>query len=100
MPERVTCDLCQRLLPLHACYVVRIDVFADPSMPELSMQDLEEMDFDQTFRQLMEQMKDMSAQELQDQVHRRFEYRLCPICQREYLSNPLGRPRARPASRN
>jgi len=100
MPERIICDLCQRLIPPHAHYVVHIDVFADPSMPELCSQDLQEMDFDETFRQLIEQMKDMSAQELQDQVHRRFEYRLCPMCQREYLANPLGRPRARPPSHN
>ena len=94
MAQRHRCDRCNVTMPPHAHYVVRIDVFADPSMPELSGEDLEEMDFDETFRKLLEQMKQMSEQELQDQVHRRFEFTLCPRCQREYLVNPLGRPRA------
>jgi hypothetical protein len=91
MPQRFRCDRCQTSIPPHAHYIVRIDVFADPSMPELCADDLEEMDFDETFRKLIEQMKHMSEQELQDQVHRRFEFTLCPKCQREYLGNPLGR---------
>ena len=87
MPARVLCDLCDRPVPPHAHYVVRIDVFADPSMPQLSGEDLQEMDFDKTFAELIEQMKHMSAEELQDQVHRRFEYRLCPACQRRLLAS-------------
>jgi hypothetical protein len=38
-------------------------------------------------------MKGMSADELQDQVHRRFEYKLCRVCQMRFLVNPLGKPR-------
>ena len=99
MLQRVTCDLCGTIVPPHAHYLVRIDVFADPAMPEMSSEELEEMDFDQTFANLLEEMKKMSAEELQDQVHRRFEYKLCPRCQRRYLSNPLGKPReSRPGS--
>jgi hypothetical protein len=96
MAERIICDLCGRAVPPHAFYIVRIDAFADPSMPPLSTEELEEMDFDQTFEDLIEQMKQMSADELQDQVHRRFEYKLCPPCHRQYLANPLGRPRRNP----
>src|SRR5688500_5463279 len=93
MSERVLCDLCDRRLIKHASYVVRIDVFADPSMPELSTEDLEEMDFDGTLAKLMAEMKSMTADDLQDGVHRRFEFRLCPACQRRFLANPLGKPR-------
>ena len=87
MHTRTTCDQCGQVLPTEASYVVRIDVFADPSMPQLSGEDLQEMDFDKTFAELIEQMKHMSAEELQDQVHRRFEYRLCPACQRRLLAS-------------
>jgi len=90
---RITCDACGRTIPADAHYVVRIDVFADPNMPQMSGEDLSKMDFDATFAQLIEQMKSMTAEELQDQVHRRFEYRLCPACQRKFLANPLGLPR-------
>jgi hypothetical protein len=88
------------IIPAHAHYVVRIDVYADPSLPDLSMEELEEIDTGKTLDELMKQMKHMSAEELQDQVHRRFEYRLCPLCQKEFLSNPLGLPRKRPMSSN
>jgi hypothetical protein len=100
MPQRVRCDRCNALIPPHAHYVVRIDVFADPSLPEMSSEDLEEMDFDETFRKLLDQMKHMTAQELEEQVHRRLEFKLCPKCQREYLLNPLGKPRRAADSRN
>ncbi|HEY7087559.1 MAG TPA: hypothetical protein VH518_05675 [Tepidisphaeraceae bacterium] len=100
MPQRVRCDRCNALIPPHAHYIVRIDVFADPTLPEMSSEDLEEADFDETFRKLIEQMKHLSEKELQDQVHRRMEFKLCPKCQREYLANPLGRAPRAPESHN
>jgi hypothetical protein len=100
MSDRITCDLCGRDVPTHAHYIVRIDVYADPSMPEMWMHELEEMDFPSTYVKLFDQMKHMSADELQDQVHRQMEYHLCPACQRDYLANPLGKPRGRPPDAN
>ena len=100
MAERVICDLCGDTVPPHAHYVVRIDVFADPSIPAVSSDDLDEMDPAHTIEHLIEQMKGMSADDLQDQVHRRFEYRLCRRCQANFLSNPLGKPRQRAAGQN
>ena len=70
-----------------------IDVYANPAVPAMSTEELEETDFDQTFAQLIEEMKHLSADDLQDDVHRRFEYRLCRPCQRKFLANPLGKPR-------
>lgn len=77
----------------HASYVVRIDVFADPSMPPLSTEELAATDFDKTLEELVDQMEGMSEEELQDDVHRRFEYHVCRPCQRLILANPLGKPR-------
>jgi hypothetical protein len=93
MAERIICDICGKTIPLHGHYVVRIDVFADPSMPQLSGDELAEMSLDQAMAELIEQMKHLSAEELQDQVHRRFEYRLCRPCQMRFIANPLGKPR-------
>ena len=78
---------------MHESYVVRIDVFADPSVPPTTAEELGGADFDQQVADLLEQMKHLSADDLQDDVHRRFEYRLCRPCQRRFLVNPLGRPR-------
>jgi len=98
--EAVTCDLCGTEVPLHESYVVRIDVFADPSLPPITQEELQTVDSGQNMAKLLEQMKGMSTEQLQDGVHRRFEHRICPKCHREFLSNPLGKPRVRGEARN
>lgn len=72
---------------------MRIDVFADPSLPPMTDEQQATADTYKTLREVIEQTKHLSADDLQDQVHRRFEYRLCPRCQPQFLANPLGRPR-------
>jgi hypothetical protein len=98
MPERTICDICGDTVPTIAHYVVRIDVFADPSIPPISAEDLEESD--EKLADLIKQMQGMSADDLQDQVHRRFEYHICRPCQRRFLANPLGLPRQRESGDN
>ncbi len=89
----VICDLCGTRVPPHEHYAVRIDVFADPSLPPITTESLEEASSAESIAVLIQQMKQMTADDLQDGVHRRFEYRLCIACQRSYLANPLGKPR-------
>ena len=100
MTQRVICELCGTVVVPHAHFIVRIDVFADPSMPEMSTETLEELNIEQTFDELLKQMEGMTIEELQDGVHRRFEYKLCPSCHRAFLSNPLGKPRVRRTGEN
>ena len=90
---RDVCELCGKDLVPAGHYVVRIDVFADPALPATSEKELKAIDFDAAIDELLDEMKDMTADELQDQVHRRFEYRICPRCQRRFLRDPLGRAR-------
>ncbi len=99
MAYRVTCKLCGRRIVIHDSYVVRIDVFADPTTAPIDTSD-EQNDPDVVIPALLEQMEKMSAEELQDQVHRRIEFRICCRCQPHYLANPLGLPRARKLSHN
>jgi hypothetical protein len=94
MSERVICDICGQVVAPHAHYIVNIEVFADPKMPPLDTDELEEKDLPQTMAKLMSELKQYTAEELQDQVHRRFEYRLCRACQMRFIANPLGQPRA------
>jgi hypothetical protein len=93
MSQVVICDLCGRRVPPHGHYVLKMELYADPSLPAVTTDELGEKDFGEGMKELIEQMKGMSADELQDQVHRRFEYKLCPGCQAKFLANPLGRPR-------
>ena len=100
MPPRDFCDLCDRPLSPHGHYIVRIDVYADPEMPAITGEEMAEADYQAAMRELLEQMKDMSEDELQDQVHRRFEYKLCRTCQMRFLVNPLGKPRQQRIGKN
>ena len=96
----VVCDLCGTEVDLHESYVVQIDVYAEPSMKPVTAEELAAIDFDDTYAALLEQMKHMTADDLQDDVHRRFEYRICRPCQRRFLANPLGKPRKVRAGQN
>ena len=100
MTARVLCDLCDRPVSPHGHYVVRIDVFADPAMPAVTSEEMAEAEYQQAMRELMEQMQHLSADDLQDQVARRFEFTLCRPCQIRFLANPLGKPRQRRTGEN
>lgn len=100
MADRVTCDLCGREVDVHASYVVRMDVYADPTVPPMTTEEIESADFGKSLDDLVGQMDGMTADDLQDTVHRRFEFRLCPACQRRFLANPLGKPRVERAGTN
>jgi hypothetical protein len=87
------CAICDHLVEPGGGYVVRIDLFADPELPPMTAQQISGADLDQALAQVMEQAKHMTAEELQDGVHRRFSYRLCHACHGKFLANPLGMPR-------
>ena len=97
---RTICDVCGTAVPPHAHFLVRMDVFADPTMPPINTDDLDEANITQTLDELMKQIETMSADDLQDGVHRRFEYRLCGWCHKQFLSNPLGLPRRKRLGEN
>ncbi|MDP9172319.1 MAG: hypothetical protein M3O30_00435 [Planctomycetota bacterium] len=98
--ERVVCEICGTLVELHASYIVRVDVFADPSMPATTTSQIQATDFDSTISDLIEQMAGLSTDEMEDQVHRHFEYRICTRCQPLFLVNPLGKPRTTKPAEN
>jgi len=98
--DPMNCDICGHPIAPHAHYVVRIDVFADPTVPQMSFEELEAESAGGKMHELLEHLKSMSTEELQDQVHRRFEHTICRPCQNEFLKNPLGKPRGRLAGEN
>ncbi|MGA3068240.1 MAG: hypothetical protein ABSF29_15455 [Tepidisphaeraceae bacterium] len=93
------CDLCGAAMAPHEHYVVRIDIFADPEMPEVTEAELAAAS-DGELHRLIEKMRHMSAEELQDQVHRRVEFKICLACHGPFLANPLGKPRITRAATN
>ncbi len=92
----LTCDLCGETLLVDSDvrYRVKIDVFAAYDPLEIAPSDLDR-DLEGEMAELIGRMKEMNSGELEDQVHRRFEFDLCPPCQRRYLRDPLGLGRPR-----
>jgi len=85
------CDRCQRQLEPGQgdFYVVRIEAVADPTPPTLAEEDLP-IDFRAEFERLVEQLRNVSAQEAMDQVYRRLTIYLCGRCYRQWIENPTG----------
>ena len=101
MPDADTlhCAICRRPLQAGALYIVRVDVFADPT-PEPIDTTAPPAAGEAGIDELLAQMASMTDDELQDGVFRRFEYAVCPACQKLVLKNPLGLPRRVKASAN
>jgi hypothetical protein len=93
MEAPVRCDICDAVIPPHMHYIVRTDVYFNPDMPEMTQEQLDATDFDAEWKKIFKQMEKLTPQEAQDQVHRRFEHKICAKCQKEFLANPLGKPR-------
>ena len=70
-------------------YVVKIEAVADPTPPRLDTEEpLAEISAD--IDALIEQMRDLSEQELMDQVYRRVVVLLCRPCYEPWIEDPTG----------
>ncbi len=85
------CDICSR--ELHPgrgdFYLVRIEAMADPAPPRFTEEDLARDVYAEIGR-LLDRMREMSEQELRDQVHRRVVLYLCVPCYSRWIENPTG----------
>ena len=83
------CHRCGALLTAGegSFYVVKIEAFADPTPPRLDTDEpLAEISAD--IDALIEQMSDLSEQELMDQVYRRVAVLLCRPCYEHWIEDP------------
>jgi hypothetical protein len=91
IPDRppVFCDICSmELNPGRGdFYLVRIEAVADPSPPRVTEEDLAK-DVTAEIGRLLDRMRDMTEQELRDQVHRRVVLNLCIPCYTRWIENP------------
>ena len=69
-------------------YVARIEAFADPTPPNFSETDF--ADPGKEIDRLIEQMHNMSARDMMDQVYRRLTLHLCKRCYTHWIENPAG----------
>ena len=70
-------------------YVVKVEAYAENSPPVITAEDLAK-DHAAEMEKLAEAMKEMSAQEMMDQVYRRMTFHLCAGCYREWIEDPTG----------
>ncbi len=83
---RCGCDLTPGLGDF---YIVRIDALADPTPPIIS-DNGGDMDINEQFSRLFEEMRHMTERELMDQVHRSLTIHLCGQCYGQWIENPAG----------
>ncbi|HOQ32870.1 MAG TPA: hypothetical protein PLA12_10205 [Candidatus Hydrogenedens sp.] len=83
------CDACGRNLKKEELrYRVKIEVSAIYEQNEIHLADLIR-NHQQEILQLLKRMEEMSADELEEQIYKSFEFDLCPTCHREYIKSPL-----------
>ena len=94
--DGLVCDVCggNLLVDSDTRYVVKIEGFAAYDPLELTRQDLKR-DFEAEMKSLLDRLSRVGADEAQDEVHRTFQFDLCPECWRRYLKDPLGGGRKR-----
>ena len=87
----LVCHRCGCLLTAGegSFYIVRIEAFADPTPPEFDANETIEH-LAAEWELLLDAMRDMSEQELMDQVYRRLTLHLCATCYRRWIENPAG----------
>jgi len=93
MENYITCAVCERPVEIGAGYVVRMDIMADPELPPMTGEQIAQGNLNAAIAAVIEEARNLSAEDLQDGVHRRFQYRLCPACHKRFLANPLELPR-------
>ncbi len=70
-------------------YVARIEAFADPAPPNISNED-GQLDLNEEFSKVLEEMRGLSERELMDQVYRCLTIHLCGLCYKVWIENPAG----------
>ena len=86
---RFICDRCGMTIPPHAHYVVKIEIYADPTLPDVSADDLEEADYAKRMADLLKEMESLSQEQLEDAIHWQRDFKICRPCQLHLISNPL-----------
>ncbi len=89
-PDPLFCDRCSTQLVAGKgdFLVVKIEAVADPSPPVIDA-DATESWSPREFEQLVETAREMSGQELLDQVYRRMTLFLCRPCYNRWIEDPV-----------
>ena len=85
------CAVCGNALAPADFFVVRIEGFYTPDLPDFSAKDIEN-----ATRRKIEALQEKVAQagveglvELEEEVYKRYTYRMCRACYKRYITRPL-----------
>lgn len=93
MSIHFTCDVCGKTLPAEGRetrYVVKVEIYSAYDPLDITDEDLSH-DHSDEIEDLLDEMADIEAEALENQVYKTFRYDLCPECQAVYLKDPLMR---------
>ncbi len=93
--DGLTCDACDAglLLDSDVRYVVKVEGYAAYDPLELTADDLRR-DLEAEMRDVVSRLSSQSAAEAETDVHRAFEFDLCPRCWRQFAGDPLAAVKA------
>jgi hypothetical protein len=89
--DRLICHRCGAVLTPGegSFWIVRIDAVCDPAPPRVDP-DESMTDIAADWNRLIDEMRDLSEQELLDQVSRRITAQVCAPCFRAWIEQPFG----------
>ena len=77
------CEICgEELAQPEQAYRLKIEMYADPSPPEITQEDMEGRDFEAEMRELIEQMAGLDPAEAEAEVYESYLFTLCGRCRR------------------
>jgi hypothetical protein len=84
MPRPTQCDNCGREIgPDDIVYWVRLEIFASPEPPELSLEDLDR-DYKADMEKIIDQMEGLDPKEAEAQVYEAYRFYICTKCRRYF----------------
>ncbi len=82
------CENCGRIIEKpDVAFRMKIELFADPSPPEFTADDLER-DYEAEMKKLIEEMSRMEPREAEEEVYEAYLFTLCAAC-REQIHREL-----------
>jgi len=82
MKSSKTCEACRRRIGAkEVSFVLRIELFADPTPPTITEKDLKK-DLRAEMEALVKKMGKLDPEEAKDEIHERYEYVVCRDCRR------------------
>jgi hypothetical protein len=77
------CDSCRRkIASKELWFVLRIELFADPTPPDITKEDLHK-DHKEEMKKIIKEMGKTNPDEANDEIHERYQFVVCKDCRKK-----------------